>query len=69
MLICYINMLLREVLKLPSLFKVGGYNANNGSRIPQSDLNELLEIISAQYFLICEEWISHFREEEIRFYC
>ncbi len=24
-------------------------------------LNEILEIISAQYFLICDEWINHFR--------
>lgn len=43
--------------------------ANNGSRIPQSDLNELLDIISAQYFIICDEWKSHFREEKIKFYC
>ena len=100
-------MLLREVLKLPSLFQVGGYKvffwsnennepihvhigqgkpnsnatkiwltssggcivANNGSRIPQNGLNELLDIISAQYFMICDEWKSHFKEDEIKFYC
>lgn len=27
--------------------------ASNGSRIPQRELNELLDIISAQYFIIC----------------
>ena len=30
--------------------------ANNNSRIPQQDPNELLEIISAQFFLICRRW-------------
>ena len=43
--------------------------ANNGSRIPQFDLNKLLEIIAAQYFLICSEWKSHFKEEQIKFFC
>ncbi len=43
--------------------------ANNGSKIPQNELNELLEIISAQYFLICDEWKNHFKENEIKFYC
>lgn len=43
--------------------------ANNGSKIPQNDLNELLEIISAQYFMICDEWKNHFKEENIKFYC
>ncbi len=43
--------------------------ANNGSRIPLNELNELLEIISAQYFMICDEWKNHFKEKEIKFYC
>lgn len=43
--------------------------ANNSSRIPQSDLNELLDVISAQFFLICRRWKEHFCEEEIQFYC
>ncbi len=29
---------------------------NNRSRIPLNELNELLEIVSAQYFMIYEEW-------------
>ena len=37
--------------------------------IPQNDLNYLLEIISAQYFLIVAKWKEHFRVEVIKFYC
>ncbi len=43
--------------------------ANNNSRIPQQDPNELLEIISAQFFLICRRWKEHFCENTISFYC
>ena len=43
--------------------------ANNGSKIPQRELNELMEFISAQFFLICSEWKKFFVEDEIRFYC
>ena len=43
--------------------------AQNNSRIAVNELNELLEIISAQFFLICEEWKKHFVMDEIRFFC
>jgi len=43
--------------------------ASNGSQIPQNELNELLEIISAQYFIICHEWREHFNIDEIKYYC
>ncbi len=43
--------------------------ANNSGKIPQKDLNDLLEIISAQYFYICAEWKRHFRVEDIKFFC
>ena len=43
--------------------------ANNGSRIPQSDLNELLDIISAQFFMICRKWKEHFCVSDIQFFC
>ena len=33
----------------------GGIVANNNSKIPQNELNELLEVISAQFFMICEK--------------
>lgn len=43
--------------------------ADNGSNIPQKELNDLLEFISAQFFLICSEWKKFFLENEILFYC
>lgn len=43
--------------------------ANNDSRIPQSDLNELLDVISAQFFMICRKWKEHFCVKEIQFFC
>lgn len=43
--------------------------ANNNSRIPTNDLHKMLEIISAQFFIICKEWKSHFLLDDIRFYC
>ena len=43
--------------------------AGNGSDIPKKELNELMEFISAQFFLICAEWKEHFKTDEIRFYC
>ena len=43
--------------------------ANNLGRIPQNELNEMLEIIAAQHFMICEEWKNHFKVNEIKFYC
>ena len=43
--------------------------ANNGSRIPKKELNELMEFISAQFFLICAKWKQAFVVDEIKFYC
>ena len=43
--------------------------ASNASRIPQSELNKLMEFISAQFFFICAEWKNFFVVDEIRFYC
>lgn len=43
--------------------------ANNKERIADRELNELLEIIQAQYFMICTEWKKHFKVEEISYYC
>lgn len=43
--------------------------ASNGSKISQKELNELMEFISAQFFLICSEWKRFFVEDEIKFYC
>ena len=43
--------------------------ANNSSKIPQHELNKLLEVISAQYFFICNAWQEHFRVDTIKYYC
>lgn len=43
--------------------------AENGSRIPKSELNKLMEFISAQFFLICAEWKKFFIVDKITFYC
>ena len=43
--------------------------ANNSSRIPERELNEMLEIIAAQHFMICEEWKNHFKIEKIKYFC
>lgn len=43
--------------------------ANNNSNIAQKELNELLDIIEAQFFVICSEWKQHFKLDVIKFYC
>ncbi len=43
--------------------------ANNNSRIPQKELSELMEVISAQFFVICSAWKNFFVVDEIKFYC
>ena len=42
--------------------------AHNKSRIPHTDLNELLEVVQSSFFLICGEWKKHFNLNDIRFY-
>ncbi|MFW5649027.1 MAG: DUF4160 domain-containing protein [Candidatus Alkaliphilus sp. MAG34] len=42
---------------------------NNSSKIPTKELNSILEVIAAQYFLICREWKEHFKVDDIKFYC
>lgn len=52
------------------LTKAGGcILANNGSNIPTKELNELLDFVAAQFFLICSEWKKFFLVDEIKFYC
>lgn len=43
--------------------------ANNNGKIPSNELSELLEVISAQFFMICDVWKKHFLMENIKFYC
>ena len=42
---------------------------SNPERIPRKDLSELLEIVQAQFFMICAAWKKHFKVEQIKFYC
>ena len=52
------------------LTKSGGcIVASNGSKISNKELNELMEFISAQFFLICAKWKQAFVTEDIKFYC
>ena len=44
--------------------------ASNGSQIASIEgLNELMEFISAQFFLICARWKQFFVTDTIKFYC
>lgn len=43
--------------------------ANNNSRISQNELNDLMEVIQAQFFMICSKWKEHFNIDTIKFYC
>lgn len=43
--------------------------ASNGSKISNKQLNELMEFISAQFFLICAKWKKAFVTDDIKFYC
>lgn len=43
--------------------------ANNQSGIPKHDLNEIMDIISAQSFMICNSWREYFGINNIKFYC
>ena len=43
--------------------------AHNISQIPRSDLNEIMESIRTNYYLICDEWQKHFGFDTIKFYC
>ena len=52
------------------LTKSGGcILAHNGSQIPDRELAELMEFISAQFFMICAAWKKFFLLDEIKFYC
>ena len=43
--------------------------AHNDGKIPQHDLKELLEIISAPFSLICAKWKEFFLVDDLKFYC
>lgn len=43
--------------------------ASNGAHIPQSTLNDLMDIIAAQFDYICLKWKEFYVVGEIHFYC
>ena len=52
------------------LTKSGGcILANNNRKIPENDLNKLMEIISRHYFLIVSKWKEYYKVEDVKFYC
>jgi len=55
--------------KLCITSKGGCIVANNNSRIPNHELSDLMDIIEAQFFVICKAWKLHFVVDNIAFYC
>ncbi len=55
--------------KIWLLEKGGCVLAHNDSRIPAKDLDKIMELISAHYFIICEKWKRFYNTDSIRFYC
>ena len=52
------------------LTRGGGYLiANNGSKIPNHELNDLLELLPTYYLYICSQWKKYFNLDDIKFYC
>ena len=46
--------------------------ANNNSRIPNKELNKIIETIETQYFFIISQWMETYRLDDasdIKFYC
>lgn len=42
--------------------------ASNGSKLSQHTINKLIDVITAQYGLICLKWKKYFEVETIKFY-
>lgn len=43
--------------------------ANNKSNIPPHELRKILDIISAERFIIISKWKEFFDVEEVKYYC
>ena len=64
---CGIEAVLRRPFELT---RDGGcIVADNKDKISSKELRSLLEIIQAQFFLICAAWKQHFKTDSIKFYC
>lgn len=52
------------------LTKSGGcIVANNNSRIPNKDLNTLMEVVTSNHFFIVSQWKNFNQVEDVKFYC
>ena len=52
------------------LTKTGGcVLANNNSKIPKSDLTDIMKIISSNFLYIVAKWKTVYGTDEIKFYC
>ena len=65
---CSIDMQRMGEFRLPNLFMVSGYKVYFWSN-ENNELRDLMEFISAQYFLICSAWKEHFATDSIKYYC
>ncbi|MEG0484850.1 MAG: DUF4160 domain-containing protein [Oscillospiraceae bacterium] len=43
--------------------------ANNGAFISPSQLNEILDILAAQFPDVCSAWKQHFNVDTIKYFC
>ncbi len=43
--------------------------ANNNSKIPEHDLNNILKSIRSNFFYIMSEWKNFYGVDEVKFYC
>ena len=43
--------------------------AHNKSKIPQRELNEIIDLLTLQWVYICNEWMKFFSVSELNFYC
>ena len=55
---------------MPSIFSTGGcILEHNKSKIPRHDLDVIMDMISAHYFVICDKWKKFYCVDDISFYC
>ena len=43
--------------------------ANNNSKIPDKDLNSIMETIASNYFYIISKWKETYQLDDVKFYC
>jgi len=51
------------------LTKSGGAVVAKKSRIPNKDLNEVIDVITDNHAYICKRWKEYFEKSKLKFYC